>query len=254
MAKKIIDVLAYKTESYDSDCFIKDIVGYSSKSVVVVYDPERARVIYAPAGYNLSYKVFPLFDLKKKVFLYYIYPLWFWISFFRILFYFFYLCLKFEVKILIVDNTYLAVGLGLLRRFNLVEKFINISGDWLPGSKVYKRFWSFIGNEIAFPFCDYFAAKSADVTLNFTKDIAESRKRYWHKTVSKAEGLLPLRLEVKKVKERKRNKIVFLGNIRDDSGLEIAITSLSKFKKIEGISLKIIGPFKSPPGEIIFVG
>ena len=250
MKRKVIDVLAYKTESYDSDCFLKDIVSYSPNSVVIVYDPEKARVVYRPEGYNLSYEVFPLFDLKKSVFLYYIYPLWFLISFFKILFYFFRLCLKFKVRVLVVDNTYLATGLGLLRRFRLVKRFIYLAGDWLPGNKVNKRFWSFLGNEVVYPLCDLFCARSADVTLNFTKDISESRKTYWKRSVTKFEGILPLRLETKKVKEKERNKIVFLGNVRDDSGLEIAITSLKRLKKKMDVSLKIIGPFKSPPKNL----
>lgn len=249
MKKKVIDVLAYKTESYDSDCFLKDIVSYSKNSVVVVYDPETAKVAYVPPNYNLSYKVFPLFDLKKSIFLYHIYPLVFIVSFFKVFFYFFSLCLRFKVRVLIIDNTYFATGLGLLRRLKLVDRFIYIAGDWFPGNKVNKRFWSFLGNEVIYPLCDYFSVRSADVTLNFTKDIANSRKSYWKKTVAKVEGILPLRLEMKKIKEKKRNKIVFLGNIRDDSGLEIAISSLKKLKD-KNISLKIVGPFKSPPENL----
>ncbi len=250
MAKKIIDVLAYKTESYDSDCFLKDVVSYSPNSVVIVYNPERARVVYRPSGYNLSYKVFPLIDLRKSVFLYYIYPLCFLVSFFQIFLYFLYLCLKFKVKILVVDNTYSATGLGLLRRFKLVEKFINISGDWLPGSKVNKKFWSFLGNEVVFPFCDCLSAKMADLTLNFTYDIAESRKKYWGKDICKKSGILPMRLEVKNIGEKERKKIVFIGNIRNDSGLEIAILALKKLRKEHDVSMKILGPFRSKPEKL----
>ncbi len=239
-----IDVVAYKVESFDSDCFKEDLIAYSSNSIILMFNKNRIWVAYKPEYCKIKKNIMKFLLINKPKVFYNLYPLLFIIDHFRIFYFFLSICLKYRVKVVLIENTYVAAIVGVLGIFNLFQKMIYLPGDWLAGDKTKKGIRSYIGSNIMFPFFDYLACRLSDITLNGTKSMADARYNYWGRSISKKELIFLNRLEIKtKYTDLKnnRNKIVFIGNIREDSGLELIIKSLNIIRKSFNITLKIVG-------------
>jgi glycosyltransferase involved in cell wall biosynthesis len=128
----------------------------------------------------------------------------------------------------------------------VVRKLIYIPGDWLAGSKTSNGIWSHIGSNIVFPSFDYLACRASDITLNCSESLKESRYNFWHRKITQREEVYTSRLKIKASLAGaylNRNKLVFLGNVRNDSGLPLVLKCLKILYEKNGITLKIIGIF-----------
>ena len=239
-----IDILAFKCDSFDTETFIEDIISYSSNSIVLVCTVEKIIVGYKSPNVNFGKTIFRHYKYKKQssnYFIMFLNFLSFCLLFTRLLTV---ICWKYRPKVCWIENTWAATVVGILRKLNLTNKSIYVPGDWLASSS-HKRFWSYISSNLIFTICDYLACKFNDVVLNHTAQIAEARHKFWGRKIAKKEKtyLYKLRIKAKRIDIEKKNKnICFLGNIRKDSGLEVVIKALSKIRKFQDISLKIVGP------------
>jgi glycosyltransferase involved in cell wall biosynthesis len=236
-------ILAYKVESFDSECFKEDLVNYAPNSILLLFNANGVWVAYKPE--NLEIKGLRVLFLRCKngqlsrVLL----PFEFFVNNLKILMMFFSFCLKYRVNIILIENTVVAGMMGILRRLNIVKKMIYVPGDWLCDKN--KKGLSYMGANILFPLFDYLSCRFSDSTLNCTDAIIEARHDYWRKkTISRSEKLYKSRLTVKgKFLQSSGNKVVFLGNVRDDSGLDLAIKGLGILRQNLDIGLKIIGEY-----------
>lgn len=241
-----LDILAYKVESFDSDCFKEDIISYSPNSIVLMFNKNGIWFDYKPLNFKIKRKKLLFIRLNKPRLDYYIYPFLFIIDHFRIFKLFLSICLKYRVKVVLVENTYVASIVGILRRCNLVKKMIYMPGDWLAGSKVRAGLWSWFGSDLVFPIFDYWACRLSDITLNNTKNQVELRYKYWGKAISRKETVFTPRLKIKRLQMKPngdKKNILFIGTVREDSGLELALKSLSIIRKELDVGLKIVGDY-----------
>ncbi|MFA5261452.1 MAG: glycosyltransferase [Candidatus Omnitrophota bacterium] len=241
---KAVDILAYKVESFDSDCFSKDIAAYDPDSIVLFFDPWHVWCAYAPPGCGISGTVLSFFRFKKASWNYYLFPFIFVIDQIRLFGLFVSLCLRYRIRTMLVENTYGAVIAGILRKTGIVKRLFYLPGDWLAGHRGKKQFLSFLGNNVIFPLCDYLACVFSDVTLDCTWNIAEARARFWGRHIAAREIVFQNRLEVKRnydtINIRKARAIAFIGNARPDSGLDLVIRAIADLKN-DGFFLKIAG-------------
>lgn len=239
-----IDVLAYKPESSDTNSFIKDISAYSRNSIVIIFNQKKIWVAYAPESCLTKKTLSTFFRFHNSRLDYYLYPLFFIVDNLMIFKLFLSFCLKYRVKIILVENTYAAAATGILKMLRLVKKIVYLPGDWLQGSSTRKGIWSFLGSNVIFVLSDYLACKHSDITLNCTELITQARYKYWGRRIAKKEIVFKTSLRINKNTADLLGlgeKIVFIGNVRPDSGLELAIKSLKDIRANLDVSLKIIG-------------
>lgn len=200
---------------------------FNSKNVWVAYKPDWCNLkIEIPHNYG-----------------YYLFPIWFFMYYFKIGKILFSICLKYQIGTILIHNTYVAVIGGVLRKMGMARRMIYFSGDWLAGSKTKIGAWSGAGSNIIFPIFDYMACKFSDLTLNCTGNIAKARRKFWGGNIAGKERVFRNKLQVKsKMSLVKKTKFVFIGSIRKDSGLELCIKSLKDIRENFDARLKIIGP------------
>ncbi|PIU03195.1 hypothetical protein COT44_04870 [Candidatus Shapirobacteria bacterium CG08_land_8_20_14_0_20_39_18] len=234
--------MAYKVDSFDNDVFIEDIVIYRPNSIILIFNKQGIRVAYKPKNYDIKNEGLSSFHFSNPKIDYFVYPLMFVANLLKVLGIFLYFCFKYRVNTIIVENTFAAAIVGILRKIGLVKKMLYIPGDWLAGNVVRMGIWSHLGNNIIFPVFDYVACKFSDITLNCTLQIIEERNKFWGKSASNKDVLFVNRLKIKQdMSNVLKNKIVFLGLLRDDSGVNFVVSSLPKIRKSVPVSLKMIG-------------
>lgn len=247
---KRIDVLAFKAYSYDTDSFVKDVLGYSKNSILLIsYQFDKIIFYYHPSNIRIKNKEIRFWNWDSRIrnnkLSYYLAPL---ILTMNIILYFkllVTLCYRYRPKICWLENSYVALIVGFLRRLGLCGRSIYVPGDWLAVKDQRKKLLRYIGNNVVFPAVDYLACKLNDVVLNHTEKIAEARYKFWGRKIARDERSYAYKPEIKTsaiYDDKKRNAICFLGDMRKDSGLEIAIESLVEIRKFRDITLKIIGP------------
>jgi len=240
-----IDVLAYKTNSYDTQSFIEDILSYSPNSILLVSDFEKITVRYAPDNIEFTNKEIRFCRTRFQKFNYYISPLLLIIDmliFFKL---FFTLGYKYRPRICWMENTYVALVVGIMRRLGLCEKSIYVPGDWVAVKGVKARLLSRLANNFVFPMLDYLACKLNDVVLNHTERIAQARDEWWGRKIAKKEKFYSYRLQIKThnlTGDKKGKAICFIGDMRKDSGLDIAIKFLPELRRNQDFTMKILGP------------
>lgn len=240
-----IDILVVKTDSFDTDSIIEDIVSYSSKSIILVLDYDRKiRFQYKPANIELRHDRINLVKFKNPKLNVYFFPLLFifeLVIFTKILLI---ICLKYRPKICLIEIVYPALIMVFLKKFNLCGKVIYMSTDWFVNKSNKKSVISYLGNSLFFPFADYLACKFSDLVLNPTEKITEARYKFWGRKIAKKERLYLYKMQVKvnvTDMDQKNKNISFVGIARKDSGLDIVIKSLFEIRRKDDISLKIIG-------------
>lgn len=242
--KKAIACLAYKVESFDTECFKEDLIAYDSEVILLVFNKNGVRVVFKPSDIVLKHQLLTFFHFPAPALDYILYPCFFIFDHLRIFIMFLWLSLKYDLKVVLVENTYVAAMVGVLKKMRLIKKCIYFPGDWLAGSQTKRGIWSHLGNNRMFPFFDYWACRFSDVTWNCTEAIATARHQHWGRTISKKERVFYNRLKIK-TKSKQANtickKIVFLGLVREDSGIDIVIKSLKDIKEHFDVTLKIIG-------------
>ncbi len=244
MKKKEIDVLTYKVDSFDTDCFQEDIMSFSSRSIIFLFNNNKIWMAYKPEDIVLKKEKMVFFKLRQLKINYYIYPLIFFIDHFNIAVFFLRILIGYRVKTIVVENTYAAVIFGLFRKMGLCKKMVYLPGDWLQGCNAKGGIWNKLGSNVVFPLFDYLACKFSDVTLNCTEFIQQSRRKFWGRVITNKESVFQSRFKIKAEPvehDEDSKKILFMGTIRRDSGIELLIESLKDIRKEFDVSLKIFG-------------
>lgn len=246
--KRKIAILAYKIESYDSDSFKEEILSYSQDCIIVLFSVSSGKVWidYKPDDCHIKSPVMFLYKLSKnKKINYYLYPLSFISDHFRLAKFILAILMKYKVETIFVENTYVAGIVCFFKKFKLFQRMLYAPGDWLANSKSKKGIWSHLGGMVIFPIFDYISCKYSDITINNTELQKELRYKFWGRTIPKVEIILPPLLKVKNISAYPENKkkILFLGNIRSDSGLELVIEALMNLKEELDVTLKLVGPY-----------
>lgn len=240
--RPLIDVLAYKVETFDNDVIREDLLASSRRLLYLVFNKDGIYADYAPAGVNLRSLRISFTKLNNPRLGYLFYPVFFFIDHLRIFIYFLKIICRFEVKTVVVENTYVAFLVGLLRRMRFFKKMLYFPGDWLAGQKGKQGLWSYLGNNVVFPFFDYWACRFSDMTVNHTRTMMQERRDFWGKGVSRKEVVFQPRLIIKvDIQPVQMNrKIIFLGKVRPDSGLDIALQALKAIREKLDVTMKII--------------
>lgn len=239
-------MLAFKMYSYDSDSFIEDIICYSNKSIILIYDFDKIVVQYKPSNINFSKSIIRLYKTKNSRLNYYISPLLLLVNMVIFIKLFLMVCWKYRPKVCWIENSYAALIVGILRKCHLCDKSIHVPGDWLVNVNN-KKVYSYIANNLLFPILDYWACRLNDVVLNHTEKIAEARYKFWGKKIAKNEKLYLYKMQIKASNNHntgEKKAVCFIGNMREDSGLDIAIKCLPDIRKKRDVILKIVGPKK----------
>lgn len=244
-------LLVFKTDSFDTDSLIEDILDYSKDSVVHVLGFDRKiTTVHTPEGRRNE--VLNLFSFRSEKLNKALSPVLFLFdmaSFSRLIFG---SCIRHRPRFCWIENTFAAAIAGLFRKLGLCGEVIYLPGDWfMPegrGAGLRKYLWG-----VLFIAADYAACRSSSLVLNTTERITEARQRFWGKSIAAREGLYTFNMKVKAVGAGSgegadaasgtgRRKICFLGNIREDSGLEVIFRSLARIGEVKDIGIKIIGP------------
>jgi glycosyltransferase involved in cell wall biosynthesis len=232
------DILAFKMNSSDTESFENDIINYSKNSIILIHDLEKITVRYKPSNIYLKDNIIWYFKTKNHKYFYIFNTV-------KILKLFFLICWKFRPRVVWVENTDAAVIVGLLRKCRLCDESIYVPGDWLVNPVNKKNFFSYVANNLLFPINDYLACKLNDVVLNHTPRLSEARYKFWGRKIAKKEKLYIFnpRIKISAISPNKMSKnICFIGQMRKDSGLDLAIKALNKIRQEEDVSLIIIGP------------
>jgi len=228
-----IDILAFKNYSYDSDSFIEDILCYSRNSILLISDFDKITVQHKPSNINFGKRTIRFYRAKSLRLNYYISPLLLWVNMFIFIKLLSKICWKYRPKVCWIENSYAAVIVGILRKCNLCDKSIYVPGDWVVSAQN-RRVLSYVANNLFFPILDYLACKLNDVVVNHTEQIAESRYKYWGKKIAKKEKLYQYKMQIRADNshgDTEKKAICFIGNMREDSGLDIAIKCLTDIRK-----------------------
>lgn len=240
-----IDVLAFKMYSYDTDAFVEDILRYSRNSILLVHYFDKIVTQYKPPGVKLKANIINYINIRNQSMNYYFSPVVFLINIFLKCKLFLLICWKYQPKVCWMEDIYSALFIGLLRKFHLCKKSIYIPGDWVITSVSNKKLWSRIANNLCFPILDYLCCKLNDIVVNHVEKIEQARYEYWGRRIAKKEKLYSYKLQIRADDsnlDNKKNGICFIGNMREDSGLDIAIRSLVELRKRNDFIIKIIGP------------
>ena len=235
-----IDILAYKWDVDNTDSFNEDIIAYSPNSIILNWNYNKIWVQYKPENIKLNKTTINFLKFKnQRSFLTSIAQM---LQVFKL---FLVLCYKFRPKIFIVENYLEGVIAGIMRKFKLADKTIYLPADWYAGFR-YKKVISNIVNNVIFPYLDYLACRLNDVVIDrLGGGITESRNKYWGRKIptTKEQYAPQPRIQATNVYAgRKRVNICFIGEMRQDSGLDIAIESLTKIREHLDINIKVIGP------------
>lgn len=236
------DILAFKMNSSDTESFENDIINYSKNSIILIHDLEKITVRYKPS--NIYFRDNTVWYFKTKDYKYF-YIFINFINVAKLIKLFFLICWRFRPGVVWVENTDAAVIVGLLRKCHLCDKSIYVPGDWLVNPVNKKNFFSYVANNLLFPINDYMACKLNDVVLNHTPRISEARYKFWGRKIAKKEKLYAFNPRIKisaLFPDRMSKNICFIGQMRKDSGLDLAIKALSKIRQDEDVSLIILGP------------
>ena len=238
-----IDVLAYKSYSYDTDSFIEDIICYSPNSIILIFDFDKIHVHYKPANIRFRKNDIKFLKFNNQRLNYYLSPFLLLLYFLIYIRLFTTICWRYRPKVCWIENSYAALIIGILRKFRMCNKSIYVPGDWVAGVN-YKNFFKNILNNFVFPIVDYIACKFNDVVLNHVEEIAKARYKFWGKKIAEKESIyrykLRIRVDISSINKESKS-ICFLGTMRIDSGLDMVIKSLDRIRKYHDITLKIIG-------------
>lgn len=235
------------SDAHTNESFNKDIIAYKNNSIVVNVNSKKIWISYKLSTIT-NVKNSPVYFIKTKNerLNYYVSPLLFLIHNFVVYMFLLNICFKSRPRVVLAEGYLYALYAGVFRKCGLCNKSIYLSGDWLYGHKDKSRRLAYIANHYFFPYMDYLACKLNDVVVNYVDKIKDSRYKYWNKKIANKERVesLPYRIFPSNINLEKNNKkICFIGNMRSDCGLDMAIKSLNKLRKYSDFSLIIVGAF-----------
>lgn len=177
------DYLIYKVECFDIDAYLEELKD-CGKGIVVLMKWGKTQELWVKDRLVYKFLGNPYFDLIISALImgYYL--------------------LRYRPKLTVIENTYLCGLIGWIK----VGKLISFGGDWLP-NKVFK-------------IADFLACKWADVSWDTTPLINQQRTLYWGRNITKKVIIYVPRLR-KNFLYYTSKGVLFLGTIREDSGLEL---------------------------------
>ena len=242
---KRVDLLLCKFITYDQSWFTQEALAYSDNSILYFIDFDKIilkhkpdhikglpRVIYYPSPKNQKFYslTFPFFWAPMHILI--------------ISILFLYITLRFRPKTVWTDNTWVGGLWSILKILIGFDCFIYDSRDWIATDSK-KSFFSYFANNVVWPRVDYLATVTSDLQINITERVRLMRNQFWKKEVSQNLVLYGYPLPIKIAKEatdRHKNNICYVGQIREDTGLELLIPLMPKLYETHGIKLKILGP------------
>ena len=230
-------------DSFDKDSFTQDALSYSENCMLLYFDFYEMRVEHKPDHIKRFPSLIKLPLPKNKFILKAFFPIWWLLLFSTFMFVFGYLCLRYKPKVCWTEITWVGMVFGLAKKFGLCENFIYCTGDWLAHQKN-SSFLSRLSNDYIFVYTDYIAATHCDLLISYSIKCGQARESYWGKKLSSNHyNRYPPPIQIcKTAVDKKATEICFLGQVRDDSGLDKFIPLLESLNKMYGIRLKIIGP------------
>jgi glycosyltransferase involved in cell wall biosynthesis len=137
---------------------------------------------------------------------------------------------------------------GMLKKLGFCNKSYFLSGDWLVTKK--KKSWgSYLYCHVLFIAEDYLVCKLSDVVFNLHTKVYELRKDFYKRDISRNQIINNdwWLVGVKRGCHRNfintsKEKICFLGNIKDSAGLDLIVRSLKTLTRDTKIKLKVMGP------------
>jgi glycosyltransferase involved in cell wall biosynthesis len=238
-----IDFVSFKMDSFDKKSFTADSLAYSKNSMLFFYDFSKITLEYKPDYIKWFPKnipfIFPKSSLLLKVFM----PLWWLIYFFQFIFLITFVCIVYRPRVCWSENTWVSAVFGLAKKFGLVDQSVYCSADWLAGQKG-KSFLSRLANDFLFVYTDYIAISNCDLLINYSLRCGQAREEYWgRRLANRKHDRFPPPIEIREQPVKgKTFYICFLGQVREDSGLQHLLPLLKELNETFGIKLKIIGP------------
>jgi len=240
---KRLDFVSVKMDSFDKDSFSRDILSYSKNSMMIFYDfkgihleHKPNHVKWFPTTIKSPYPINHNFAFLLSPFA--------WLIFFGIfLFLSVIICIIYRPKVCLTENTWVGSVFGVARKIGLCQKFIYCTGDWLANQGG-KGFLSRLANNYLFVYMDYIAITACDLLESQSKLANEARERYWGRQLSRiTHHRYPPTVDLyPNAIPDIRTNICFLGQVREDSGLDLILPLLPELHRDIGAKLKIIGP------------
>jgi glycosyltransferase involved in cell wall biosynthesis len=254
MIDKKIDCLVFKMYAFDADYLSNEFIKHYPNSIIVLFDFEKIYIHYQSPKIRRNKKTVYFLKNRSKKYWFLSKPVLFFYNIVSILWLMTKLMLQFRPKICWVEDPSVAFWVGLLRKMGFCKKSIYIPGDWQVNQK-HKNSLSRFANNLYFPFMDLISCRLNTIVLDHTRKITLAREQFWVNKKFNNVKLYPHPLNSIKLypesigamakgpdPDKIRKKICFIGQLRYDSGLDIAISSLPLLRKNEDISLLIIGP------------
>ena len=240
-----IDILAFKANTFDSEDFANALMAYNSNCIILTMDLDKMTVVHKAPHVKLKKNIFKFHKIKNSKINDLFLPFLFLFDIILIIRILAGICFRYRPRICWIENVYAAFIIGLLKIFNGYGELIYLPGDWLVNA-AHKTPRSYIANNMLFPLLDYFVCRFSDVVVYSDERLAQARFKFWGRKIPKREKIYSalyfpgMRLKVNN-REGEKNAICFLGDMRLDSGLDIAIKVLRDLRKEKDIVIKIIG-------------
>ena len=132
---------------------------------------------------------------------------------------------------------------GIAKKLGLCKQSIYCSGDWLANQKK-KGSLRWFANDFVWVQTDYFAVIYCDLLINYSIECKKARENRWGKQLSVCEyDRFPPPIDIyNKAFKNQGSYICFIGQVRENSGLQQLLPLLKNLNDNLGIKLKIIGP------------
>ena len=240
---KRLEFVSLKMDSFDKKFFTQDILSYSKDSMMFFYDFNSIHLEYKPDHVKWFPTTIKFPWLKNKTILNLLLP-FLWVIFFgTFLLLSTTICILYRPKVCLTENIWAGAVFGIARKVGLCKTFICCSGDWLANQSN-KGVLSRLANNYLFVFMDYIAITTCDLVNSYSILCNEARERHWGRKLTKnIHNRYPPPINLyPSVIAPNRSNICFLGQVRNDSGLNLILPLLTELHSDIGAKLKIIGP------------
>jgi hypothetical protein len=249
--KIVLDAFLLHGDSFDTRAIIQQIKTKTNRWAFLQTGLDPRFLMSAPSEDQGQYFLPTLkapFYFTSPFWFYLTYPiylvcLWVW-TFFYFLYFFCYK--KIRVKTLIIAHPFYMVPLYPFLLIGWIKKSVYVAADWfIVESAERKKIWQWLGSRMIHPLCDGLSTRVSAVTVNYNPRIIQARRRYWRKEIGQAQIVYELVLEIKALEKSPNqlsHQVVFLGNARSDSGIELIYQALIELRKSKPFSLIFIGP------------
>ncbi|KMP12716.1 hypothetical protein UR09_00020 [Candidatus Nitromaritima sp. SCGC AAA799-A02] len=243
LGKRTLDILILKFDSFDRPSFSEEVLAYSKNSLIAYWDFEKFSFEHKP-DYIRGLPRILKYPKPGRSKWFRMISLPFLLAYHTLLliFCFGYICVRYRPEVCWTENTFVAMFFGFLKKLGFCKHTIYFIGDWLVSERK-QGLQKYFANNIIWGSMDYFAASLSDLVINISDEISRARETRWGRNITKREcSHFPPTIKINpNVDNRPRNNICFLGQVREDSGLNLLIPLLRPLNEKLGIKLKLIG-------------